>query len=381
MEFRKEFNYPLESINKNVELFEEMAREGWILKKYGSYKSTYERVEPQNLKFYILPKKAFKNENEIYQSLIDAGWRVLTENMGSRVLIIDRAAPGASMELPKEYLQQMLKDTRRKTLRFTPLYALGILLPVILELFRRGMSYNPIYEFFYALNNSFTLTVMLILLLLSFVFVAFFDSMEHKKRLLISEGKLPAKRLTSKNLAISIATMVFLICFTIFAVSQVSSKDIPTVPDGPYPVLSDFHIEHAPVPTDGSQPIFRSGNLRKSNSPFSTFYDVMDDYDNRVDDISYMVYSDVFVMKNERYRDLMLETLDYKLNTGEFEIERLELNGFDGAFQVGGRSLLVKGNTIWLIRYVNTDLEKVTDNPLIYSINEGIVDFDKIKNR
>ena len=64
METRTEFNYPFNNVSKNLELLEDMAREGWILKNKGSFKNTYIKGEPQNLKYFILPKKVLKNENQ-----------------------------------------------------------------------------------------------------------------------------------------------------------------------------------------------------------------------------------------------------------------------------------------------------------------------------
>lgn len=382
MEIRTEFNYPFNNVSKNLELLEDMAREGWILKNKGSFKNTYIKGEPQNLKYFILPKKVLKNENEIVSRLNSSGWKIVENSFSNYVYAIDEAAEGSNIQLTEEEELRIFTNSRKNNLRFAPLYIFILIMPVVFEFFALGNNYNPIYEFFYSLNSNFFLTVARFVITFLLVVMFLKDILSKGKISEDFKNRDAIKKYTfidSIKGYVIIGTIILLL-FVLFSNSK--SQKLPDVTSEPYMTLADFGLQYEKYPSnEGEHPNFYNSSKMESNSPFSKYISASESYDNFENKFYYRITTDIFEMKNEKYRDLMLQSLLYKSQSRGVTVVKRNLDGFENVFDDGKNLIFSKENTIWKINYVNTEIEEV-DGSLIYNIlSEKTVDFNDIINR
>ncbi len=236
----------------NEKFYEEMASEGWLLKKRWNNLSLFEKTEPQRLKFDIYYSE-YNYVSDEEKAEFQTNGRAIV-NVRSNVHV--SYAPVNSQRHPviksnEDAAKAIISLKNRKSILPTPiilLFMISILADIRIKFTYNAFESLPYFEkLLYKIITMPELYIATLIIAAYIIFVAIYEHIRWKNAVRVfMDGENPDDGIRKKVLYISSVVIICLsaVFIALFLFSNISSdeQNIPEISDGIYLDVHDFEI-------------------------------------------------------------------------------------------------------------------------------------------
>ena len=377
------FHLRTPAVGEYEALFERMARKGWMLEKFGTFYSRFNKSGPQSLKFRMeLCDPSIYDNGEMQEKQIslfrEKGWTYITGKGGRYIF----SAP-EGLEAPDVYAEPEQRKAALRILR-NECGSLWLLLflavfPLLAALFRTGSGgfagalRQLIYTWlgiYYERTAFFLLIIMLIIYYELHSIRALFIYRKFKKQGYLDHapGKWALPYKAVRVLALLLCLVFLVLGVAQFALSQ--KYELPLETEEPYLLLKDLGWEGERSTVFDSGPesaveFSRSLLLKK----WSTYECV------EKDGSRYWMYQDIYELKSpraaRRFASVLLNVPMYPQTEGYMPVQA---EGPDLAYRSGIYYLAVKDNYVCQIAYYEPGSDIGSEKADLFAALAGMLD-------
>lgn len=362
----------------NEKFYEEMASEGWLLKKRWTNLSKFEKTEPQKLKFDIYYSESYSVSDEEKAELEKSGRTTVKVSSNVHVSYAPKNAALPPVIKSNEDAAKAIIPLKNKGAKHTTSSLLIYFIAFLSTTIIRDISYNAFSSLptfkntLYKIITVPELYIAMFVLFAYIIFIFLYEHMRWKKAVkAFQNGDNPddghkKKIIYILNLFVIITAVIFI---SLSAYSNITRTEYetPHVSDGLYIDVQDFSIADKITDTG-----YRHGNEYFQNKithvkTLSAQMWITDEhYD--INDTCVIVYQDVIKYKSQKTALYAAELL---VSEKSKNYRETTADGFEKVYLSSEDLVAVIGNTTYRLTYITTDKSLVpTSEQLLKTILE-----------